>query len=449
MNVKILSLAAIVAAANLATYGQAANGIDETVLHGTVNVILADGQNLVAATDSMLSRGNSRSSGIKLYKIDNRTVATMANFYEQSGPTNDNSLTASVPQMMVDFSKRASSMEHLPFSMKAQYLFSEIKFKLDRHLDTMMATDTHFRFNDPGLMIELTMAGYDVDNTLKIAEITMEPQLKGTSVEYVSRTRPVGRFTPVCAFTGGVQKLPEPHADRRIVSDNGPILHIVLKTFFCEVAGLRDVPEQMLQSPELFPADAALQTFAHAQSEGKPLSVDELRALTVDLVQQTADSERRNGRRLVGGQIEVAVLTNGHVVEEPSPVPPSEKGTLLEGNLFRLGSLTCRSGLMPLGPNGNMIRTDAGTQEVQAKLTNCTQELDGMIFLNSTFTNSHLIYSGKKPLFFPDTNVIVDTTLELGLDAVTNRPDIRHLVCGFQWKSVSQRGRSLEIDCSK
>jgi hypothetical protein len=316
------------ALSQLAAKGQRPQQIDQDALHGTVNVILANGDSLVAATDSMLTNGDGHTTGgIKLYMIDNRTVVTMANFYKENGP--DNTLTASVPQMMREFSERASTFEHAPFSIKAQGLFSDVKFKLDRHLLAMVAADPQFRFNSPTLRIELTIAGYDLDNSLKIAEITMEPEERGDSVEYVSRPRPLGRFTPVCAFTAGFQRLPEPYTAPERLSDNGPILHAVQNSMFCEIAGLRDIPEQMLESPASYPDDVSLQAYASAKAQGKSLPVEELRALTLDLVQKTADNERRNGQMRVGGEVEIAVLANGHIVEEPPSFNRTDEGSAL------------------------------------------------------------------------------------------------------------------------
>jgi hypothetical protein len=104
---------------------------------------------------------------------------------------------------------------------------------------------------------------------------------------------------------------------------------------------------------------------------------------------------------------------------------------------------------MPFGRGGNVIKFDnvPGIQEIEATLTNCTQELDGLMFLNSTFIDSHLLYSGKSALFFPDTNVIVNSTLELSPDVDINRSDIHHLICAFHWKSVSQGAKEQKSIC--
>ena len=426
---------------------------DHGLLHGTVNVILANGHTLVAATDSMLVQGTRHTSnGVKLYKIDGRTVATMASFYKESGPTNDDTLTASIPQMMLEFSLRASIFEPLPFSSKAEVLFSEIKFKLDRHLHTMIANNPHFLVGDPSLMLELTVAGYDLDNSIKVAEITLVPGVKDGEIQYISRSRPPGLYTPICAFTAGFEQLPEPYSDPRLLSGNGPVMFAVKDAMFCEIAGLRNIPEQMLASPASYPSDSALQGYLRALSEGRQLSADELRALAVDLVNMTATDERRTGQNRVGGEVEVAVLSDGRMIEEPKPLFSNGEGSALNGNRMKMGSHTCNSPQQPFGPNGNIIRFDNVSvaqqiQEIEVTLINCNQELDGLMFLNSAFIDSHLTYSGKTSLFFPDTNVVTNTTLELGTGVDVHSPAVHNLICKFHWKSVYQGTQEVRSDC--
>jgi hypothetical protein len=425
---------------------------NQSIYHGTVNVILANGHTLVAATDSMLAQGARRTpNGVKLYKIDDRTVATMANFYKESGPTGDDSLTASIPQMILMFSHRASKYEHMPFSSKADALFSDIKFELDRHLHTMIANNPRFLLGNQNLMLELTVAGYDVDNSIKIAEIILVPGNKNGEIEYISTFRPFGRYTPSCAFTAGFERLPEPYSDPRKLNDNGPVMFSVRDAMFCEIAGLRNIPEQLLASPANYPDDLALQGYVRARSEMSQLSAAELRALAIDLVDKTTSDERRTRQNRVGGEVEVAVLSDGRMIEEPKPVVPNEEGSSLNGSRFKIAPITCNSTREPFGPNGYMLSLgdSSGIQEIEITLMNCNQELDGFIFLNSTFIDSHLTYSGKTSLFFPDTNVVKNTTLEIGTGVDLHNPTVHDLICKFHWKSVYQGTQEVKSDCHR
>jgi hypothetical protein len=428
-------------------------------LHGTVNVFLANGHTLAVATDSMLTettrtpngltQTTHTPNGLKLYKINSRTVAAMASFYSESGPIADDSLNASIPQIMREFSGREFPPhvyieEHMPFTATVGSILDEIKFKLDRHLRTMVASDPHFNINSPNLMLELTIAGYDLDNSIKISEITLMPGINKGEIEYVSKSRRFGPFTPPCAYTAGFEQL----SDR---SDSGPVIFSVRDSLFCEVAGLKDVPEQMLKSPANYPNDVALQGYVKAMSEKRQLNAAELRELAIDLVNATSSYEHHTGQNRVGGEVEVAVLENGHLIEEPKPVLRNDEGRALDGNRIKEGNHTCTSPQSPYGKNGTEESSLAhdGILDLEVTLTNCNQELDGIMFTNSVFVGSHLTYSGKLPLYFFGSNLVHDTTLELGVDVDVHSPAVQNLVCKFQWKSVYQGGKEVKRDCRK
>jgi len=101
----------------------------------------------------------------------------------------------------------------------------------------MIANNPHFLVGDPSLMLELTVAGYDLDNSIKVAEITLVPrrERRGDSVHF--QVPPPGLYTPICAFTAGFEQLPEPYSDPRLLSGNGPVMFAVKDAMFCEIAG--------------------------------------------------------------------------------------------------------------------------------------------------------------------------------------------------------------------
>jgi hypothetical protein len=438
--------------------GQANNGTqiqkqaDEGPAHGTVNVILANGHTLVAATDSMLTVGARHTSRgvVKLYKIDSRTIATMASLYSQSGPAGDDTLAVSIPQMMLDYSsRRASIYQGRDFATRAQCVFADIRSQLDRHLRAMVASNPTLAIPDKNHMLELTVAGFDLDNSIKIAEITLIPSVTGREVEYVSMPRHSGKNTPPCAFTAGFAQLPDSFSQIPRQGGTGPVMFAVTDTMFCEVAGLRDIPEQMLESPANYPDDLALQAYVRARSERRNLSVDELRKLAVDLVDRTTADERRTGQMRVGGEVELAVLSDGRMIEEPKPVFPEKGGEALHGTSFHLGPVNCNSARSPFGQNGYLIQLDFGTSEIEGgTLKNCTQELDGVRFLNSTFVDSHLTYSGRTTLFFPETNVVTNTSLELGTGVDLHGAAVHALICNFKWTYIRQGSQEVKSDCN-
>lgn len=432
--------------------GQTQKQSNRGPLHGTVNVILANGNTLVAATDSMLTQGQTHAPiGIKLYKIDDRTIATMASFYEERGPTNDESLTASIPQIVSEYSSHASQYERLPFDLRANTFFSVIEFKLSRYLRAMVANNPRFPIGDPNLMLELTVAGFDRNNSIGVAEITLVPGVQNGELGYVSRSRPIGSYTPPCEFTAGFKQLPEPYGLSIQPTQNGPVAFTVGGRMFCEIAGLRDVPEHMLASPASYPNDLILQKYANAQSQGEQLSASDLRGLAVDLVEKTAADERRTRMNRVGGEVEVAVLSDGRMIEAPKPLSANGTGSALNGNSITLAEeITCRNRRQPFGSGGYFAAFDGpGIQEIEATLRNCNQALDGIMFLDSTFIDSHLTYSGRNRFFFPSSNKVLNTTLELGPGVDAHTAALHDLICGFPWKSVTQQLKELKSECGR
>jgi hypothetical protein len=60
-------------------------------LHGTVNIILANKNGLIAVTDSRLSspQGLAMGSAQKLFKLDSKTICTIAGQYSLGGPSQE------------------------------------------------------------------------------------------------------------------------------------------------------------------------------------------------------------------------------------------------------------------------------------------------------------------------------------------------------------------------
>jgi len=426
--------------------------------HGTVNVILANGDTLVAVTDSMLTYDSIHGplhdpSGVKLYRLDDYTIATMASLYSDPDPSGYDSLTASIPGIIADFVRDHRNMGRQNFAKKVQALMGDMKFKLSKHLRLLVDSHRQFDFQDPiqitQFTLELTVAGFDLDGSLRIADITLRPQKVGPEVSYASADRPRGSSHPECEFSAGFQQIGE-RGDAPV--ELGPVVHIVQAPLYCEIVGIPDVAESILAAPSKHDDDEPLQAYVRAKSAHRELSAGELSALAVDLAQRTVKDEQKNGHGRVGGDLQVAVLSKGTMVEAPKPLVPTETGSALSGNTFSM-EYECIPGRPAIGSGGwlnvGSVVNGGPTQEMEAKLTNCTQPIDGMIFRNSVFTDSRLQYSGAEPLIFSDSNVVIRTVLDIGPAVPIGSPQVRHLICGFEWKAVLQNGIKLEIDCPK
>ena len=420
--------------------------------HGTVNVIVANSNGLVAATDSMLTDPNGHYPiGTKLFKLDDQTVATMAGQYSLGFGDLVN-FAMFVPRVMERF--RATNfpgMKPEAFEKKISRLTNKLEFELTVALKAAM-------LNHP-LDIEtlqplyVTVAGYDLDGKLKIAQISLhavpervidDGEFTGASA-YVSFRRPLGSNPPPCEQSAEAQPsedVPYPfHSERFTYRTMGNF-------FYCDVAGIPQVAERILGDPASSPTTVIRKiseaTIAH------PLSLDELTALATALVEETANDPTVRAFGYVGGPVQIAVLANGKVQSftgNPNAMQvPTDSGTGLSNPQYtNLTVIHCsasdRSPIVPV----------FGKQPVaQVHLEGCTQSLDGIVFQNSTFVNSILTFAGHGKLLFADSNKVVESELQLDPSVVIDpnkNPILTQLLCRYSWKAVLKGSKEVKFTC--
>jgi hypothetical protein len=410
--------------------------------HGTVNIFLASGSTLVAVTDSMLTFANHahEETGVKLYKLDDRTICAIAGLYSDPGPAGLDELALAMPEAIDTLSRAESSPQsaRMPFPERVSRIGTMFSGQLTTHLQAMVTSNPALNIGDPSFLVELTVAGYDDDGGLNAADLTFAPRRTGWGVTFGSIARPRSAAIPICALTANVRIVrPRPGEED---SDPTFSLNKVRDTLFCDVAGKTAIAEELLDHPDELPQDQILQMYLRDLQADKTPSPAQMRDLAIDLERQTAANERREGTFEVGGPIQVAVLSGGKVVESPPEAPPQDEGrpkviTHISGMNFR-----CASG------GGGMI-TPSIFPQPSVSMTGCTQDIDELGFHDSTFTDSRLIYLGPTPILFADNNVIANTSLELGSSVDLKRADVIHLVCGFPWKAVSQDSKEVKMEC--
>jgi hypothetical protein len=197
------------------------------------------------------------------------------------------------------------------------------------------------------------------------------------------------------------------------------------------VAGIQDVSEALLEDPRYVP---------DLKAKAGP-SGAELRRAAIDLEKQTAAYETKTNAFRVGGEVEVTVLSGGQIVEDPPPLTFPNVGQSL---LASRGT-----GIHAQCAPGTPAVTAGSFAEFQVEATGCTQPVDQIIFHDSIFTDSRLIYMGSSPLIFSDSNQIIRSTLTLGPSADLHNPTTEHLVCGFPWKAVYQNSKQITLSCPK
>jgi len=208
---------------------------------GTVNIFLAEGGSLVAVTDSMLTYETTNQhvpNGRKLYKLDARTICAMAGSYSEGGPNNLENLALFLPEIAgyisQEMAKRGSS--NVSFERRAGGIFYSFEFQLTSHLQAMAAANPAMKIDEAKPTVELTLAGYDNDGSLKLAEMTLAPRRTQSGVTLASVDRPHSSHVPNCESTAGSQKVPLLNW-----GNNFFVIRRVGNRLFCDVAGIPDV----------------------------------------------------------------------------------------------------------------------------------------------------------------------------------------------------------------
>jgi len=395
-------------------------------------------------------------TGHKLYRLDDHTICAMAGLYSEPGPGGLESFSALIPAIIQDyldsFKRFGPSTPGISFSFKAQALQQVVEFELTTHIHALLIDTPSADVSDQRFLLELTMAGYDLDGTLKVADITMRPAKTPRGVSFKPVERPIGQLVnPPCEFEGKYERLPELHEKE---GTYGLTIHTVGKSLFCDIAGMPEVAEELLTHPLEHPGSPELNAYAEAKAHGNDLSLSELRSLAVYLVDETGSAERKNRMYRVGGAPQIAVLSNGSMLESPPDLPAetrlpsslsanriSAKFTCPPGKIYIANSVT------PLGNIGALMRVGQPVVDAQGDLTNCTQPIDGIVFHDSSFTDSVLTFDGAGLLLFGGNNVITRTSLKLGPKVVASEPAIHKLICGFSWKAVYQSKKELKVNC--
>jgi hypothetical protein len=410
--------------------------------HGTVNVILANQNGLVAVTDSRLTLEDKTTIdiGTKLFKIDDSTICTVAGYYSQGGPKTSATFNVAFAAFVSDIMKvavnRISAAPHPTFEQKAEELLRTFGARLTNNLQAQVTADnsTDLAQLEP---LELTLAGYDIDGKLKVAVLTLVPHKAEYGVEFIPGPRRASTITPLCELGAS----PDKDSVAYTLRGEGQNIVVIDQEFFCSIAGYTDIAEDALETPRKYRNLPSVVTFEQASQPNHPMSLLEMKSLAIDLEKLTATYDRG-----VGGELQFAVLRGGAISELqllPTPQHPEGSGRALATPLMRGVNTTggpWNVGIQAADPNGY--------QPWQGDVTGGIQFIDGLAFHNSKFERSRVFYSGGT-LAFSDDNTVEDSTLSLGANVDINRPDVERLVCHFHWTSVTQDGQPVKLDCDK
>lgn len=424
--------------------------------HGTINIIFANQNGLVAVTDSMLTTSDDRHfrDHQKLFRIDDKTVAMMAGSYSKPGIGSGNpNFDLWVPNIMNGFAvqQQALSLSNkaMPFPLKFSRFKETFEHQLMENLQAAVFAAPTLHVS-PADIIELTLAGYDTDGSLKVGEVTLTAAMTPGGVAFKASELPrTGGPVPACELRGRFDSSP------LYVYDDLPKPRIIENGLFCEIAGLIGGQnegvaeiERTLNDGAAIPQSAALQAYFTAEMMSRPLSTDELVALALELEARLTKEESDTGKLRIGGNSFLAVLRNGHVESAPlvNEVRPAE-GNSLNRPLFNTFGIDCTGTPPGKGKGLSLSGVPDGTQ-MSITLAHCEGDLaDQVIFHDSKFIDSTLDYSGKGPIRFATTNTVTGSTLKIGQNVELNRDDVRDLICNFPWKAVYYGEKQIHLDC--
>ena len=403
------------------------------VLSGTINVIAADDQGMVVLTDSMLSQRVPDGHGgwtirqlpdpyQKLFQIDERTVCVFAGF--ASAPT------PQIPDFLNDTSaimgRFESSLRDRPLPTISEKM--KLLEAIFSHYLTGVANLRESLLSEGDHTIELLLAGYDPDGTPKVGSLILQvqPERSAGGNPLFETVTSEFQVVPVAGQASGVMYGMIP------LTGGG----------FVVVHGQPVMAMEILRQPTSWVTDPAVASYADSETKKKPLTVEQMKALAISLKQHTSEITPS-----VGGPVQLAVLTGGHIqcVDEPkfSPI------TATRFKFEIVTHITIDNSGMPVGRMGRGVFVAPGlfTLYFKNSFKRVEQWLDEAYFGGNVFRESRLLYNGGR-LQFENSNEVYDSDLILG-GVNRDTPEVKHLLNDFKWRHVEGLGEGPKSPSTK
>jgi hypothetical protein len=396
------------------------------VLRGTINVIAANEQGIVVLTDSMLSYKVNNGHGgwaprqvpgsyQKLFQIDDHTVCAFAGFASANTPAVPDFLNnASAIMGRYEGSLRRSGS--ITIAEKLELLDIVFSYYL-RGVANMLELPG----SNSDYVVEFLVAGYDPDGTSKVGSLilNMQPETAMSGGSFLDTVTLERKVIPVAGKGSAVMQGMIPLAGGGFIVVHGqPMLAM-----------------EILQQPVGWVSDPAVAVYADSRTQGKPLTVEQMKALAISLKKRTSEREPT-----VGGPNQIAVLRDGHIqsIDQPKFSPITATGFK-----FRIvANMGFENSRMPAAPMGEalVVSPDLFTLSFKNSFKRVQQHLDGAYFGGNVFRECRLLYNGGR-LQFEDSNEVYDSDLILsGVNRDT--PEVKHLLNDFKWRHVYGPGET-------
>lgn len=362
--------------------------IDRRVVHGTVNIALGNKNGMVVLTDSMLTREGRQlpTAGQKLFKLDDRTVCAFAGFFSAKAPMPD--LNTSTGAIIREYTRQSTGQPTHTIAAKPRSLAFLLMFHISliSHVLDPAGTDMHGNY-----ALQLIVAGYDVDNKPKIGKVTIGIPSDGRyfdpEIEYFS------------------------------------VVNVEDKLVY-RLNGMPDVAEYLLAHPDSKPRDVALSAYVKSMnaSGGASLTAEQMVSVSRRLALYTSIAHPE-----VGGPSQLAVFRPDRSVtieQQSFPVPPRP---LVNFALIVQSEYTYAPfGIAP-GVHGVFIG---------CKFKGVKGDLDGHFFVENTFTDSELVYSGEGDINLGNTNHVTNSLLVIEPLLDLNNKSLGQVESSFPWSRI-------------
>jgi hypothetical protein len=366
---------------------------DDSLVHGTINVAMANGNGIVVLTDSMLSGQNGRplrdQPAQKLFKLDDRTVCAFAGFY--AARANIPELYTNTNSIIHEYVKQSATQPPLTIAEKVRALAQLFNVYLSTIANVRSASGISTPLGS--YEFQLIVAGYDTDDKPKIGRLVLKSNRQSGFIS--SETNELS-----------VENIGE--------------------TLVWKLNGIDDTALRLLGHPDLKSNEVALRQYAAAmrQNQGRALTIQQMTKVAERLEYYTSKDYP-----WVGGATQTAVLQKGHVVSVQQRSFPEPPKPLLH---FQLRVNYSKIGYFSLS---RQEYTGLSIVCVKCEFKDTIDDIDGYYFIGSTLTNCRLRYDDG-PVNLSDSK-IVNTVLLVGKNAKRATEMVRHLIGDFPWLRVS------------
>ena len=406
---------------NLNSAAVSATPVQLVASHGTVNILLANGNGLSVLTDSRLSDDQGRplpGEAQKLFKIDSHTICTVAGWYSNPGPRSNSigERTISqfpallrVPQLIDEFLSFAD-LDSQSLNRKVDLLTQLFAVAMldQAYVDFVSGTEPNVSNS------ELTVAGYD-NETLSIVQVNLVPQIvDGRILGYDVQKFPPQEVRPnghLIWVVRGITELSKPILEGTNTSD----------PFLIELISRNANDPSLIRLRQSLVADG-----------GASLSLKEMRRIAERL--EAITSAAFPG--LVGDNLQIAELSNRSVSAFVQPLSPE--------NLPRRTTSTGIEGLRIEGPG---LIMNAGSRNValahDLEFQDAAQPIDNVFYYRSRFDRCQLTFSGSPRTIFDKSNILTDSSLTLIGKADANSPFVKQLRMDFPKLEIIDKTRHL------